>query len=250
MALPTKEDFLADLLPLARQECPICREDMDEPIQLPCRHVYCHDCTHTWLQRNNTCPTCRVELYQQPAEPRIIAHALIDNNNNMMSDAAIDELRRETPGLENMTNDQIRDLMPADRGPIIVSGGFLHMHVSRQIQLMRQVNDFVESLHLPGPALYTIPELPDCFDAMLTDDATRYRFRFKFSWRAETRRYGFDHLSATRDAAFLPATQRLSDEVREFFNAPGQRDLVRQICTAVKAARDDVDDDYQFIFLD
>jgi hypothetical protein len=40
--------------------CPICMEDSDENIVLPCTHVFCSSCIKKWLLKNkNTCPNCR-----------------------------------------------------------------------------------------------------------------------------------------------------------------------------------------------
>lgn len=40
--------------------CPICMEDSEENIILPCAHVFCSACIKKWLLKNsNTCPNCR-----------------------------------------------------------------------------------------------------------------------------------------------------------------------------------------------
>jgi hypothetical protein len=40
--------------------CPICMEDSDENIILPCDHVFCSKCIEKWLLKNtDTCPNCR-----------------------------------------------------------------------------------------------------------------------------------------------------------------------------------------------
>ena len=40
--------------------CPICMEDSDKNIILPCSHVFCSACIKKWLLKNaNTCPNCR-----------------------------------------------------------------------------------------------------------------------------------------------------------------------------------------------
>ncbi|CAK1360814.1 unnamed protein product [Cercospora beticola] len=67
MDLPTKQQYLSDLTPLAKSSfCSICKEEpMQEPTQLAeCRHTFCHDCILAWVQTANTCPTCRKELYE------------------------------------------------------------------------------------------------------------------------------------------------------------------------------------------
>ena len=43
--------------------CPICMEDSDENIVLPCTHVFCSVCIKKWLFKNkNTCPNCRMSV--------------------------------------------------------------------------------------------------------------------------------------------------------------------------------------------
>jgi len=40
--------------------CPICMEDVDKNIKLPCSHIFCYGCIKKWLLKNtNTCPNCR-----------------------------------------------------------------------------------------------------------------------------------------------------------------------------------------------
>lgn len=41
--------------------CPICMEETDKNIKLPCNHVFCTACIEKWLCKNtNTCPNCRI----------------------------------------------------------------------------------------------------------------------------------------------------------------------------------------------
>ncbi|CAK1363988.1 hypothetical protein CB0940_04040 [Cercospora beticola] len=66
---PTKADFLKSLKPLNKQECPICFENMKNPTQLPCKHIYCLKCIKMWLKdMSNSCPSCRAPLYQAEIE--------------------------------------------------------------------------------------------------------------------------------------------------------------------------------------
>lgn len=61
MALPTRVDFLSRLKP---QTCDICYDAMKEPAHTPCSHVYCLKCLLAWLEKHNTCPTCRSILFE------------------------------------------------------------------------------------------------------------------------------------------------------------------------------------------
>lgn len=46
-------------------ECPICTDDFESPVALPCKHIYCRKCICEWLsmRSRNTCPKCRVILF-------------------------------------------------------------------------------------------------------------------------------------------------------------------------------------------
>lgn len=55
--------------------CIICREDMVEFCKkLPCNHIFHTSCLRSWFQRQQTCPTCRMDVLQaprpQPATPQ------------------------------------------------------------------------------------------------------------------------------------------------------------------------------------
>jgi hypothetical protein len=50
--------------------CIICHEDMESPLQLKCQHVYCSGCIENWLNHDNTCPLCRVEIVKTSSARR------------------------------------------------------------------------------------------------------------------------------------------------------------------------------------
>jgi len=39
-------------------KCPICMEDIHDPVVTRCGHVFCKRCIYEWLNRSNICPTC------------------------------------------------------------------------------------------------------------------------------------------------------------------------------------------------
>src|SRR3990167_7345220 len=41
-------------------ECPICYKFMVEPAKLPCKHVFCYDCTLEFQDTTSKCPMCRL----------------------------------------------------------------------------------------------------------------------------------------------------------------------------------------------
>ena len=58
--------------------CIICREEMTTGCKkLPCNHIFHTSCLRSWFQRQQTCPTCRMDVLrpqplptqQQPPQP-------------------------------------------------------------------------------------------------------------------------------------------------------------------------------------
>ena len=48
--------------------CIICREEMTEGCKkLPCNHIFHTSCLRNWFQRQQTCPTCRMDILRPPA---------------------------------------------------------------------------------------------------------------------------------------------------------------------------------------
>ncbi len=45
--------------------CVICRDEMDAAKKLPCGHLFHADCLRSWLERQQTCPTCRVSVVEE-----------------------------------------------------------------------------------------------------------------------------------------------------------------------------------------
>lgn len=51
---------------LSDSQCPICQEDIEEPIMLHCKHVFCDECITSWFDRHPTCPMCRARITTAP----------------------------------------------------------------------------------------------------------------------------------------------------------------------------------------
>ncbi|KAJ0173628.1 hypothetical protein K1T71_010777 [Dendrolimus kikuchii] len=55
-------------LAAADNECIICREEMHSGAKkLPCNHIFHAACLRLWFQRQQTCPTCRLNVLRAPA---------------------------------------------------------------------------------------------------------------------------------------------------------------------------------------
>ncbi|XP_071477780.1 uncharacterized protein [Diadema antillarum] len=49
--------------------CCICQCVLDNPLESPCRHVFCKVCIETWLTNRNNCPNCRKRLRVSKLKP-------------------------------------------------------------------------------------------------------------------------------------------------------------------------------------
>lgn len=84
-------NYLNNLYPNATEQelaqtdnvCIICREEMrsGQAKKLPCNHIFHASCLRSWFQRQQTCPTCRLDIIQATvvtaglAQPRVVNNA-------------------------------------------------------------------------------------------------------------------------------------------------------------------------------
>ena len=63
-------DATAEELASGDNVCIICREEMTTNAKkLPCNHIFHISCLRSWFQRQQTCPTCRMDVLQsQPPQ--------------------------------------------------------------------------------------------------------------------------------------------------------------------------------------
>ncbi|XP_023705417.1 E3 ubiquitin-protein ligase synoviolin isoform X3 [Cryptotermes secundus] len=61
-------DATPEELAAADNVCIICREEMvTASKKLPCNHIFHTSCLRSWFQRQQTCPTCRLNILRTPA---------------------------------------------------------------------------------------------------------------------------------------------------------------------------------------
>ena len=45
--------------------CCICTCILEDPVESPCRHVFCSTCIKTWLSSQKSCPHCRAPVHKK-----------------------------------------------------------------------------------------------------------------------------------------------------------------------------------------
>lgn len=45
--------------------CCICTCILEDPVESPCRHVFCSACIKTWLSNQKSCPHCRAPVHKK-----------------------------------------------------------------------------------------------------------------------------------------------------------------------------------------
>lgn len=76
-------DATPEELRLSDNICIICREDMiNHSKKLPCGHIFHTTCLRSWFQRQQTCPTCRLNILRAPAANSTALPRQDENNGN------------------------------------------------------------------------------------------------------------------------------------------------------------------------
>jgi E3 ubiquitin-protein ligase RNF115/126 len=61
-----KEVRLEDAKRTESKECSVCKDEFESTqhdlVRMPCMHIFHNDCIMPWLDKHNSCPTCRFEL--------------------------------------------------------------------------------------------------------------------------------------------------------------------------------------------
>ncbi|XP_058118965.1 E3 ubiquitin-protein ligase HRD1-like [Anopheles ziemanni] len=75
-------DATPEELQMSDNICIICREDMvSNSKKLPCGHIFHTACLRSWFQRQQTCPTCRLNILRTPITAATTAANPAPNNN-------------------------------------------------------------------------------------------------------------------------------------------------------------------------
>ncbi|XP_059157780.1 uncharacterized protein LOC131942085 [Physella acuta] len=77
-ARTNKHSTVSFTLPIS---CQICLGKVKQPVLCPNNHVFCQLCLEIWLQRNNQCPTCRVQISEQNPVKHIIGGQIDEDEN-------------------------------------------------------------------------------------------------------------------------------------------------------------------------
>lgn len=87
--------------------CIICREDMvNTSKKLPCGHIFHTACLRSWFQRQQTCPTCRLNILRAPAERNTQNNGgdQLNNNNNNNNNNQANQANANAPANANAAN--------------------------------------------------------------------------------------------------------------------------------------------------
>ena len=83
-------DATEEELARADRTCIVCREEMEVGAtkKLPCGHLFHFACLRTWLERSQSCPTCRHQIPDNAPAPQAAAAAAAQNNQANAGGAA------------------------------------------------------------------------------------------------------------------------------------------------------------------
>lgn len=66
-------------------ECPIClTEDINDPVETPCHHIYCNKCINTALSIKPTCPMCRAAISSKTLKAVVKPKPLSDRDKEKL----------------------------------------------------------------------------------------------------------------------------------------------------------------------
>ena len=98
-ALPPRLAMDGDIALLARElECSLCRRFFEDPVSLPCAHVFCRRCVRSKLEGvgvfANECPTCKQPAYVKDLSKNTKVAAVAELVRGMGAEPSV---RRDSP---------------------------------------------------------------------------------------------------------------------------------------------------------
>ncbi|XP_055901903.1 E3 ubiquitin-protein ligase HRD1 [Eupeodes corollae] len=105
-------------LQLSDNICIICREDMIvNSKKLPCGHIFHTSCLRSWFQRQQTCPTCRLNILHNN---NISASTQRENPAGFINSQLIDHLRRNESSHNTAVPTVDRAAMQIPQTPVVI----------------------------------------------------------------------------------------------------------------------------------
>ncbi|CRK96225.1 CLUMA_CG009652, isoform A [Clunio marinus] len=108
-------DATAEELALSDNICIICREDMvSSSKKLPCGHIFHTLCLRSWFQRQQTCPTCRLNILRTPitaTQPQAQPAANNNANQNVRPNEA-PPVPQQNPFLNLLNDNRLGNQVP------------------------------------------------------------------------------------------------------------------------------------------
>ncbi|KAK3712596.1 hypothetical protein LTR37_009039 [Vermiconidia calcicola] len=158
MTMQTRNQLLDSLVPLTMlpaevdDECAICYEELVNPVQIQCKHVYCSDCITKWLTRRNknTCPQCRHVLFELDETDR----GPVGDNRLRVIAQAMELSRLMTDDGFDLYNDQFTFPNSAVHRAAAVANGYLAGRNATP-----QVDDMVIEFRRLGPHIISMGNL-------------------------------------------------------------------------------------------
>ncbi|XP_055615828.1 E3 ubiquitin-protein ligase HRD1 [Toxorhynchites rutilus septentrionalis] len=156
-------DATQEELQLSDNICIICREDMvSSSKKLPCGHIFHTACLRSWFQRQQTCPTCRLNILRTPIT------TVVPNLNQPNVNEAVNAANVANEGNRSISTVGINTTTAQSNVPI------LNMQNPTAVPLIPGAPIVLPHIPLMGMPTYTMP-LPPAPPALetLTEEELR-----------------------------------------------------------------------------
>ncbi|XP_039117178.1 ERAD-associated E3 ubiquitin-protein ligase HRD1B-like [Dioscorea cayenensis subsp. rotundata] len=115
--------------------CVICRDEMFRAKKLPCGHIFHVECLLSWMQENDSCPTCRSSVVRHEKNSIIVQQCRIPSQSYRTGPAETATSRHESDESENgvmervTTNQHQARLQAAVRAASIYGKSCVSIHI-------------------------------------------------------------------------------------------------------------------------